>query len=197
MATYRNGDKKPHDNILKMPNVTQLADHATCKGGSIILNDTHKKTVTDNTLTEVSESTHQFVDRFACSSFAKSCFYISKIAKAADSKIIAPSGVNATSAFTVAPIGKGKFLPPCQVTDIENRVNSTKLRSCKTDNIEPIQASYHMSVWKVQRIDSEGDNPYNLSTNTRHPNFYLIATELSNSFFISLLLVSKIPRINF
>lgn len=46
-----------------------------------------------------------------------------------------------TATFMVEPLGLGKALcPSVRQLAPNNRVNSTKLRSCTTDNIEPNQA---------------------------------------------------------
>lgn len=105
-------------------------------GGGSITKAVHNEFETMASLTKAAGMHAGLASAFGADSLASATSIVKGAANA-------NTALKAMSAFMVDPVGKGKALCPSAGQPApNNRVSSTKLRSRKTDNIEPSQTRY-------------------------------------------------------
>lgn len=123
MVTYRCTDKKPCDNILKEPITKPLVNNSLSNiiGGKKITNKLVTKIDLLNDPIGASTASLASADSLVCKDFGGT------LTKLADNILTKSLHTSALSASIGDPIGKGNFLPLCQVTDSENAAYSVKV----------------------------------------------------------------------
>jgi len=112
VATCRGTDKKPCDNILEEPTITQHVNKSFSDilGGNSITDKLVKQHDTFNSIGGAATLSSRFADAaIGCSALASIGSPIAKFAGSAAAKV---AGTHVTSAFMVEPIGKGEFFAP-------------------------------------------------------------------------------------